>query len=78
MAPEFVLEYIVAHETVHLKIPDHSKRFWLTLQSICPKMDFARQWLVANSERLNVKLDRLCRPHKDSLSAGTTIKNGKR
>ena len=52
MAPEFVLRYLVTHEVVHLAIPDHSKRFWLTVQSLCPDTERARQWLCANGARL--------------------------
>lgn len=52
MAPDFVLRYIVTHEAVHLKVPDHSRRFWLTVQSLCPETDQARQWLCANSDRM--------------------------
>jgi len=52
MAPEFVLHYLVTHEVVHLAIPDHSKRFWLTVQSLCPETERAKQWLCANSARL--------------------------
>lgn len=59
MAPDFVLRYLVTHEVVHLEVPDHSKRFWLTVQSICPEMDRARQWLVANSDRLMMDIQRL-------------------
>lgn len=54
MAPEFVLHYLVTHEVVHLAIPDHSKRFWLTVQSLCPETERARQWLCANGARLHV------------------------
>ena len=54
MAPEFVLRYLVTHEVVHLAIPDHSKRFWLTVQSLCPETERARQWLCANGGRLYV------------------------
>ncbi|MFZ1643555.1 MAG: SprT family zinc-dependent metalloprotease [Candidatus Contendobacter sp.] len=54
MAPEFVLHYLVTHEVVHLAIPDHSKRFWLTVQSLCPETERARQWLCANGGRLYV------------------------
>src|SRR5712691_5174153 len=36
MAPEFVARYLVTHEAVHLFVPDHSKQFWLTVQSLCP------------------------------------------
>ena len=54
MAPEFVLHYLVTHEVVHLAIPDHSKKFWLTVQSLCPETERARQWLCANGGRLYV------------------------
>lgn len=59
MAPDYVLRYIVTHEMVHLAVPDHSQRFWLTVQSICPNADRARQWLVANGHRLTVDLSEL-------------------
>ena len=29
LAPDFVLQYLVTHEAVHLAVPDHSARFWL-------------------------------------------------
>jgi len=53
MAPDFVLRYIVTHEMVHLAVPDHSRKFWLTVESLCPQAERARQWLVANGERLH-------------------------
>ena len=56
MAPDYVMRYIVTHEMVHLAIPDHSQRFWLTVQSLCPGVDRSRQWLVANAHRLKVDL----------------------
>jgi predicted metal-dependent hydrolase len=52
MAPDFVLRYLVTHEMVHLAVPDHSRKFWLTVQSLCPESDRARQWLVANGPQL--------------------------
>lgn len=59
MAPDFVLRYLVTHEVVHLEVPDHSKRFWLTVQSLCPEMDRARQWLVANSDRMMMDMQKI-------------------
>jgi len=56
MAPEHVLRYLVTHEAAHLAIPDHSQKFWLTVQSICPETERARQWLVANADALLVDL----------------------
>jgi YgjP-like, metallopeptidase domain len=38
MAPDFVLRYIATHEMVHLAVPNHSRKFWLTVQSLCPEM----------------------------------------
>lgn len=57
LAPDFVIQYLVTHEVTHLAIPDHSSRFWLTVQSLCPEAERARQWLVRNLPRLNVDLD---------------------
>jgi predicted metal-dependent hydrolase len=54
MAPDFVLYYIVTHEMVHLAVPDHSRKFWLTVQSLCPETERARQWLVANGQRMQL------------------------
>jgi len=52
MAPDFVLRYIVTHEMVHLSIPDHSAKFWLTVKSLCKEADSARAWLSAHGKAL--------------------------
>lgn len=52
LAPDYVLRYLVTHETVHLAVPDHSPKFWLTVQSLCRDSERARQWLAANGKRL--------------------------
>ncbi len=57
LAPDSVLRYIVIHETVHLVIPDHSARFWLTVQSLCPDSERAKQWLCRHQEQLTVNLE---------------------
>lgn len=56
MAPPHVLGYVVAHEVVHLVVPDHSQKFWLTLQGVWPESERARQWLAANGQRLQIDL----------------------
>ena len=56
LAPDFVLHYLVAHEVVHLVVPDHSAKFWLTVQSICPDMERAKQWLSRHHAELTVRL----------------------
>jgi predicted metal-dependent hydrolase len=60
LAPDFVLRYLVTHEAVHLAVPDHSAKFWLTVQSLCPETERAKQWLRANGPRISVKLDNVC------------------
>lgn len=60
MAPDDVLRYMVIHEAVHLAIPDHSQRFWLTVRSLCPETERARQWLCANEQKLLVDLPEVC------------------
>jgi predicted metal-dependent hydrolase len=57
MAPEFVLRYLVTHEAVHLAVPDHSHKFWLTVQSLCPETERAKQWLCAHEDMLTVDLE---------------------
>jgi predicted metal-dependent hydrolase len=57
LAPRFVLRYLVAHECVHLTIPDHSSRFWLTVQGVCPEAQRARQWLSRHEVELRVDLE---------------------
>lgn len=56
LAPDQVLRYLVAHEAVHLAVPDHSAKFWLTVQSICPEMERAKQWLSRHHAELTVNL----------------------
>ena len=56
LAPDFVLHYLVTHEVVHLVVPDHSAKFWLTVQSLCPDMERAKQWLSRHHAELTVSL----------------------
>lgn len=57
LAPDFVLRYLVTHEAVHLAIPDHSAKFWLTVQSLCPATEKAKQWLCRHHGQLNIDLE---------------------
>ena len=45
MAPDEVLDYVVAHEVSHLVHLNHSKEFWSTVESICPDFQIHRRWL---------------------------------
>jgi predicted metal-dependent hydrolase len=57
LAPEFVLRYLITHEVVHLAIPDHSAKFWLTVQSHCQETERAKQWLCSNGHGLSIDLE---------------------
>jgi len=61
LAPESVLRYIVTHEAVHLAVPDHSAKFWLTVQGLCPDSARSKYWLSAERRELAVSLEALCR-----------------
>jgi predicted metal-dependent hydrolase len=45
LAPERVLEYVVWHEVCHLRILDHSPRFWALLERHWPDYREDRRWL---------------------------------
>lgn len=57
-APLWVIEYVVAHEVAHLKVMDHSCRFWQTVEGIYPDYRNAENWLKENGYKLDIfKLD---------------------
>jgi len=48
MAPLQIIDYVVAHEVVHLVEKNHSKVFWNKLQVLIPDYRERRQWLKEN------------------------------
>ena len=48
MMPLPVLEHVVVHELCHLKMHDHSPRFWRMLKSVLPDYEKRRAWLRTN------------------------------
>jgi len=56
LAPDHVLRYLVTHEAVHLAVPDHSAKFWLTVQSLCRESEKAKQWLCSHQAEMQVGL----------------------
>ena len=45
LAPDFVIDYLMAHEVSHLKHPDHSDEFWACVATLCPEWSRGRIWL---------------------------------
>lgn len=43
--PPRMIEYIVAHELIHIKVPDHSESFWKQLGLAMPDFEDRRAWL---------------------------------
>jgi predicted metal-dependent hydrolase len=52
LAPEPVLEYVVAHEVAHLAEMNHGPRFWALVESLMPGSAGPRAWLKQNRNRL--------------------------
>jgi len=49
-APSKIIDYVAAHEVCHLKIPNHTTRFWNLLHSIFPNYLESKEWLRINRE----------------------------
>lgn len=45
LAPDYVADYLIAHEVSHLKHPDHSDAFWACVATLCPEWSSGRIWL---------------------------------
>jgi predicted metal-dependent hydrolase len=52
LAPEAIVDYLVAHEVCHLVHLNHSPAFWALVQSLCPDYQQRRAWLKANGMQL--------------------------
>jgi predicted metal-dependent hydrolase len=52
LAPDFVLDYVVAHEVAHLKEMNHGPRFWAHVRTLIAEFEAAQDWLKANGREL--------------------------
>lgn len=53
LAPGHVLDYVIAHETAHLRELNHGPRFWTLVEKICPEFERSRQWLRDHGAQLH-------------------------
>ncbi|NLD35238.1 MAG: M48 family metallopeptidase [Desulfatiglans sp.] len=54
MAPVPVLDYIITHEMVHLKYPNHSPEFWNELDKKMPDYRVHENWLKQNGVKMAI------------------------
>lgn len=52
LAPEAIVDYLVAHEVSHLLHHNHSPAFWAVVAGLCPDYKKRRAWLKANGMQL--------------------------
>jgi predicted metal-dependent hydrolase len=52
LAPESVLDYVVAHEVAHLAQMNHGPRFWRIVQRLTPDHKAPRAWLTRHRSKL--------------------------
>jgi predicted metal-dependent hydrolase len=45
LAPQAIVDYLVAHEVSHLRHFNHSRQFWSQVQVLCPDYLQRRRWL---------------------------------
>jgi predicted metal-dependent hydrolase len=54
LAPLEVVDYVVVHELVHLKVKNHSAQFWAALAALMPDYKRRVAWLKANGKFLTL------------------------
>jgi predicted metal-dependent hydrolase len=48
--PDEVRDYVLLHELMHIRHPNHSPRFWKAVANACPWFDSSRAWLRQHSD----------------------------
>ena len=52
LAPNSIIDYMIAHEVCHLVHMNHSAKFWDLVESVCPEYDYYMAWLKEHEHRL--------------------------
>jgi predicted metal-dependent hydrolase len=53
LAPDFVLDYVVAHEVAHMKEMNHGPRFWKLVELLGVDVRRAQRWLAEHGTSLH-------------------------
>jgi predicted metal-dependent hydrolase len=53
-APLEIVDYVIVHELVHLRQPDHSRKFWAKVEALMPDYKRRRTWLRENERLLRI------------------------
>jgi predicted metal-dependent hydrolase len=53
-APLEIVDYVIVHELVHLRQPDHSRKFWAKVEALMPDYERRRTWLRENERLLRI------------------------
>ena len=53
LLPPRIIEYVVAHELVHLLTPNHSAEFWMRLERAMPDYAARKEWLAEEGARMS-------------------------
>jgi predicted metal-dependent hydrolase len=48
------VDYVIVHELVHLRQPDHSWKFWAKVEALMPDYQRRREWLRENERLLRI------------------------
>jgi predicted metal-dependent hydrolase len=51
-APPMVSDYVIFHELMHRRQPNHSRRFWKEVASVCPWWRDAEHWIKRNGRTI--------------------------
>ena len=55
MAPMEVIDYVIVHELSHIRVPNHSARFWREVQKIFPDYRERQKWLKRNVRKMSLE-----------------------
>ena len=76
LAPLEVLDYVVVHELCHLRVPNHSRRFWALVERHRPHWRQQRDWLREYDRAPGISPAGLIRP-RGRLARVTSANEGR-